>query len=357
MDSLGQVDSPAMAADRLLQAEALAEEFCQQLRLLLEQARQRQHALEIDARQAHRFLDELEVRLRLAQAGTSLAPADPNHLRKERDALLAQEQQTRDALGSAEESSRRLELLLRQVEMSSHSLRREVHIRPYDPWELALRSQVLHGREQERSALAREAHDGPAQVLSNLILGLERFRQVLPQRDGEAVDLAEKLLRDARLGLKEVRRFIYDLRPSPVAEESLGQQVERYVRDLETVYQVNVELHWGTPQRDLSREETIAIYRIVQEALRNAQKHARAERIAVDAYWEPTGWTVRVADEGVGFDPNAAWDQEDHWGVVGMRERARLIGADLEIKSRPGEGTKVLLRLPILPEDRTEERS
>ncbi len=343
------------ATELLLHAEALTERFCEQLDALLQQAREQQRALEVDSRQLRRLLDEVGVRVQAAQREGAPTADQFERLQRDHEQLRRQEEQTLAALVQVEESGRRLELLRRQVEMSGRSLRRENHLRPYDPWEMALRSQVLHGREQERSALAREVHDGPAQVLSNLALGLDRCCSGDAPEEMRAA--AEPLLRDVRVGLQDVRRFIYDLRPSPLAEEPLGRQVERFVRDLETAYQITVELSWGSPPRDLSPEETVAIYRIVQEALQNARKHARAERIAVESYAEPTGWVVRVSDSGVGFNPSAAWYQEDHWGVRGMRERAQLIGADLQIDSRPGGGTTVLLRLPTRPAEPPEARS
>ncbi len=330
-----------MAANLLLQAETLVEQFCERLDALLRQAQERRKVLEGEARQQSRFLDELGARLTLARPG-GFSAMDAERLQIEE--VRRQQEQTLADLAEAEESARRLELLRRQVEMSGRSLR-QAALQRYDPWELALRSQVLYGREQERSALAREVHDGPAQVLSNVVMGLERCRQArTPEETQTAMD---DLVRDLRLGLQEVRRFIYDLRPSPLAEESLGRQVERYIRDLETAYQVAVEFRWGESPQDLSPEEKIAIYRIVQEALQNARRHARAGTISVEAYVEPSAWVVQVSDDGVGFDPTYPWHQEDHWGLYGMRERAQLIGAELRIESRPGEGTLVRLRLPL----------
>jgi|YNPNPStandDraft_1061719.scaffolds.fasta_scaffold01922_10 two-component system sensor histidine kinase DegS len=334
-----------MTANLLLEAETLVEQFCRQLDGLLQQARERQQALESEARQLHRFLDEVGVRLSLAGRGESPF-LNAERLRAEEKEARQRQQSLLAALAEAEESARRLELLRRQVEMSGRSLR-QAGPHPYDPWELALRSQVLYGREQERQALAREVHDGPAQVLSNAVMGLERCRQAETLEEGRTA--AEDLLRDLRLGLQEVRRFIYDLRPSPLAEEPLGRQIERYIRDLETAYSLTIEFRWGAPAQDWTPEEKVAIYRIVQEALQNARRHARAEKISVEAYVEPDAWVIQVVDDGVGFDPTYPWHREDHWGLQGMQERARLIGAELQVESRPGEGTTVRLRLPLPP--------
>lgn len=341
-----------MVAELFVQAEALVEEFCRQLRQLLQQVRQEQRVLENDARQLRRLLDELEVRLELAEEGVTPAPT-ADQWRENLASAHQQEQRILSELAEVEEAGRRLELLLRQVEMSGRSLRSDAQIQSYDPWELALQSQVLYGREQERVALAREVHDGPAQVLSNLTLGLEQCRQSADRQERQA--LLADLLRDTRLGLQEVRRFIYDLRPSPLAEEPLGRQIERYIRDMSATYQVEVTLRWGTPD-ELSPEETVAIYRIIQEALRNAYRHSRAAQITVETYTEPAAWVVCVVDDGVGFNPDLVWREEDHWGIIGMRERARLIGADLQIESQAGEGTEVRLRRPLHVQDRLEEQ-
>ncbi|MGB9723172.1 MAG: ATP-binding protein [Chloroflexia bacterium] len=336
-----------MTAELLLQAESLVEQFCERLDDLLRQAQERRQVLESEARRVSRFLDEVGVRLTLARRGTTPA-LSAEHLQAEADEARRRQQETLAALAEVDESARRLELLRRQVEMSGRSLR-PAGLQPYDPWELALRSQVLYGREQERNALAREVHDGPAQVLSNAVMGLERCRQA--ETLEEARTAVEDLLRDVRLGLQEVRRFIYDLRPSPLAEEPLGRQIERYIRDLEAAYQTSIEFRWGAPPQELRPEEKVAIYRIVQEALQNARRHARAERISVEAYVEPNAWVIQVSDDGVGFDPDYPWPREDHWGLCGMRERAQLIGAQLQVESRPGQGTTVRLRLPLPPQE------
>lgn len=339
-----QAEGPAGERDLLARAEALAERFCEELRGLLEQASQERRALEAEARQLGRLRDEVEVRLRLVQGGEVVG--DGEKLEAEQRALRDAERRVRQALGAAEERERRLELLLRHVQMSARSLCTPPAGRPYDPWEMALRSQALYGREEERSALAREVHDGPAQLLASLALGLEQLRGDLPPGEHAAL---ERLVRDVRLGLQEVRRLIYELRPSPLSGEALGKQIERYVQDLQAAYGTTVELHWAAPPRELTEEEKVAVYRIVQEALRNAHRHARASRIAVEAFAGPTGWTVQVVDNGIGLDVDLLWQQQDHWGIRGMRERAQLIGAQLRIESRPGERTAVILHLPVVP--------
>ncbi|GEM_PF-1333355 len=345
MAGLLQAEGPAEKSGYLTQAETLAESFCSKLRDLLEAATRQRNALEAELRQLARLRDEVEVRLRFAREGN--APADPQ-LQEKRDALWANEQRIRQALAEAEEHTRRLELLLRHVQMSARSLRSSPAGQPYDPWEMALRSQALYGREAERNALAREVHDGPAQLLASLALGLEQLRGHLSPQEVAREGL-ERLLRDVRWGLQEARRLIYELRPSPFSGETLGKQVERYVHDLEAAYGIAVELRWADAPRELTQEEKVAVYRIVQEALRNAHRHARASRIAVEAFAAPTGWTVRVVDDGIGFDPDLLGQQQDHWGIRGMRERAQLIGAQLRIESRRGEGTAVVLHLPEVP--------
>jgi len=334
-----------MVEDLLLHAETLTQDFCQQLDNLLQQARRRQQDLEAQARHLRRLREEVDMRLQLVLGQRDLVMPNPERLQREQREVAQQEEDSLAALAEAEQTSRRLELLLRQVEMSGRSLADGSTRRSYDPWELALRSQVLYGREQERAALAREVHDSPAQILANSVLGLESCRQ--SERLDEAKRLIGGVLRDVRVGLQEVRRFIYDLRPSPLADGPLGEQIERYIQDFATAYQANVELRWAESPRPFTPEECIAIYRIVQESLQNARKHARADRMIVEACVELTDWVLEVQDNGVGFDPTAVGLQEDHWGLQGMRERAHLIGAEWIVESQPNEGTTVTLRLPL----------
>src|SRR5690606_37889265 len=124
-----------------------------------------------------------------------------------------------------------LDQLVRQIDMSSATLRGTAEGEPADPWVQALRAQVIMGREEERIRLAREVHDGPAQVLANALMGLERCATLLSEgRTERLAELHRQLGENVREGLREVRGFIADLRPGKLDEQGLVGAIQEYVR-------------------------------------------------------------------------------------------------------------------------------
>jgi two-component system sensor histidine kinase DegS len=340
----GQERSAALREARDIVAEQL-----EQLRALAEHERQEIATLAAALRQAERELDEVTLQYRTAvqrrRSGAEPLNRRMTELREQCDALSRDVDARRSGL-------RQIELLIRQIEMSSSALSNTGTGATSDPWALALRSQVIHGREEERMRLAREVHDGPAQVLANSLMLLETCYSLAQQQTGEH---AEKLavmigrLRDAtREGLSEVRRFIANLRPGQVAERGLVEALREYLRAYGNTYNVPVVFEADAAPRQADEVE-IVLYRIVQEALQNAHKYARGSPITVRLAYRSDTITLSVRDEGPGFDPRevARRAGKSNWGLTSMRERAELIGARLTVASRPGYGTEVTVVLPL----------
>ncbi|ABU57673.1 sensor histidine kinase [Roseiflexus castenholzii] len=340
----GQERSAALREARDIVAEQL-----EQLRALAEHERQEIATLAAALRQAERELDEVTLQYRTAvqrrRSGAESLNRRMTELREQCDALSRDVDARRSGL-------RQIELLIRQIEMSSSALSNTGTGATSDPWALALRSQVIHGREEERMRLAREVHDGPAQVLANSLMLLETCYSLAQQQTGEH---AEKLavmigrLRDAtREGLSEVRRFIANLRPGQVAERGLVEALREYLRAYGNTYNVPVVFEADAAPRQADEVE-IVLYRIVQEALQNAHKYARGSPITVRLAYRSDTITLSVRDEGPGFDPRevARRAGKSNWGLTSMRERAELIGARLTVASRPGYGTEVTVVLPL----------
>ncbi|MEZ4770793.1 MAG: sensor histidine kinase [Caldilineales bacterium] len=199
----------------------------------------------------------------------------------------------------------------------------------------------------ERQRMARELHDTLAQGLAGLILQLEAARSQLEAgrttRTGEIIDQA--MVR-ARATLAEARQAIGDLRNSDAAAEDLGSAIRREVDRFSVATGIpcalEVSLTAAMPQRAVEHA-----VRIVSEALSNIALHAEAEQVWVSAVQVDDQVAITVRDDGVGFD--AAQQPSvgaGHYGLVGMRERARLAGGTLAIASTPGRGTTVRLSLP-----------
>lgn len=204
----------------------------------------------------------------------------------------------------------------------------------------------LAALEEERCRLARDIHDGPAQVLANALLELQYCQRLL-ERDPGALrgELAvlSKCLRD---GLVEVRRLIFDLRPPALVELGLIAAIRNYVAEYGARTGIEASLEVRGPEERLSPVQEAAVFRILQEALQNVRRHAGARRVTVEIEDAPDYWRLSVSDDGVGFDPARLSEGRRTLGLTSMRERAQAIGAALEVISRPGAGTKVLLTLP-----------
>lgn len=319
----------------------------QQLERLAELANTARHELEQQSgalRYTERQLDEISVQYRAAlQRSMPTAGALKhriNDLQQQADTFRQQMQESQHAV-------RQLDQLVRQIEMSSTVL--TGHSTKDDPWALALRAQVIQGREEERSRLAREVHDGPAQVLANSLMMLESCYTLAGQTSNEKlVSMLDRLRGASREGLQEVRRFIADLRPGQVRERGLAAALEAFVREYNQAYHAHVVVEIEAQPR-LAEDVEIVLYRIVQEALQNAYKYARNAAVFVHLKHHDQQLVLTVRDEGPGFDPHEVVRRagRSNWGLMSMRERAELIGAQFVVASRPGQGTEVTVKLPI----------
>jgi two-component system sensor histidine kinase DegS len=208
---------------------------------------------------------------------------------------------------------------------------------------------VLEGIEQERQRLYREVHDGPAQVLTNAIFEIEVFERIA---DRAPADVRAQLLSELatlraqlRESLEDVRGMIFDLRPPALASLGLAEAMRAYAADFQTRFGLRVETDLRGGPTGLEPAQELAIYRILQEALQNVHKHAKAK--AVKVTWRRDGgrWQLGVVDDGVGFDLTDVAGRAKSYGLVTMRERADVIRASFEVRSSPGGGTAITLSL------------
>ena len=206
---------------------------------------------------------------------------------------------------------------------------------------------IVEAQEAERARLAQEIHDGPAQALTNAI-----FQAEFVERVGEgdpATMLAElRTLRDLlRRELSNVRGFINQLRPPLLDELGLAGAIEDSVEHLRAMTQLTITTDLAAPSDGLDdRARTVAL-RVAQEALQNIRKHAQASTVVVRAEQEDDDWVLEIRDDGRGFDVGAAAARgRRNFGLQFMRERAELIGARFDVRSRPDGGTVVRLAIP-----------
>jgi len=210
-------------------------------------------------------------------------------------------------------------------------------------------TQVTRAQEDERLRVSRELHDETAQelvVLSRDIATLLEEDDNIPRRLAERL---QKLRETADSALEGVRRFSRDLRPSILDDLGLVPALEWLLESLERQYPIATSISITGSQARLAPEKELIIFRIAQEALANVRRHADATAVDVSVDIDESGLTLLVTDNGRGFVmPERAGDlaQLGKLGIVGMRERARLVGGTLIVQSEPGRGTTVSLHVP-----------
>jgi len=207
---------------------------------------------------------------------------------------------------------------------------------------------VITAQEDERKRVARELHDETTQALAVLLMRIERAAEAI--RAGRDPGLEEvKVL--ATWALDDVHRMILDLRPSVLDDLGLLSAIRWYAERTLREKGIAVRCEFGELAR-LPPELETALFRLCQEAMSNVARHAEASQVLVEVSREGREIRVAIEDDGKGFDPAATTIKggRPHWGLIGIRERAELLGGEARIDSSPGAGTRVNVRIP-LPEE------
>lgn len=210
---------------------------------------------------------------------------------------------------------------------------------------------IIKAQEEERRRVAREIHDSPAQSLANLVFRLEVCEKLLaaerlPELRGELAEL-KGLIKGS---LQEVRKIIFDLRPMALDDLGLVPALRRYLEGLEEREGLVVNLAVFGQEVRLASAVEVGLFRIIQEALHNVSKHARAASARVTLTYGQEQLLLSVRDDGRGFDlreVERGGRAGGHFGLISMRERAELLGGRFEVKSAPGQGTRITLAVPI----------
>jgi PAS domain S-box-containing protein len=209
-----------------------------------------------------------------------------------------------------------------------------------------LASAAISAREHEQKRIARELHDELAQSMSALKMDISLIRA--GASDGDST-LAKRLDRmeaqtDATIGA--MRRIAADLRPLLLDDLGLAAALGSLVKDFRRQNDLRCELVLPAEELDLPAAHASALFRIIQESLTNVRKHAKASRVDVTVALDDNGVDVEVSDNGVGFVTDAPRKAES-FGLLGVRERAYLLGGQVRVSSAPGRGTQVAVHLPV----------
>ncbi len=213
-----------------------------------------------------------------------------------------------------------------------------------------LSNRAIRAQEEERKRIARSLHDDTAQALSSIMITLERLEATLP----ETQEAIKEKLRSTRevcsRTVSELRKTISGLRPSLLDDVGLLAAIRWYAQS--TLNEANVQLVFEAPDElpDLPAEVSINLFRIAQEAVNNIVRHAHARQAKINLGYTPEEIYLRVEDDGVGFstsrDSNEAM-QREHWGLLGVQERAELVSGRFHLASSPGKGTVLQIYVPI----------
>jgi signal transduction histidine kinase len=198
---------------------------------------------------------------------------------------------------------------------------------------------------EERNRLARDLHDSVTQKLFGVVLTAEAAATLVGRDADEARAQLQRLQELAADAMEELRSVIFELQPPALESEGLATALRKHVDVLRRVYRREIGLELAGAPRLPPRADG-EVFRIAQEALQNALRHAGAERIDVRLDARDGGLALTVADNGIGFDPAAPALRSRRLGLTSMEERARAVGGVLAIESEPGGGTVVRLEVP-----------
>ena len=210
---------------------------------------------------------------------------------------------------------------------------------------------VVSAQEAERQRVARELHDDTGQSLTAIGLGLRAVARSIQQDPERAKHNLDRLEGLVDRSLEELQRMISDLRPSHLDDLGLPAALRWWGQEVESRSGLPVFFELEGEARPLAPAVSTALFRVAQEALNNVMKHAQAERAGLRLQYGEWAVQLVVTDDGRGFDPGKlAGLHRTAWGLLGMRERAELLGGQLELDTGPGEGVTIQVSIPYQKE-------
>jgi signal transduction histidine kinase len=213
-----------------------------------------------------------------------------------------------------------------------------------------LRSELLlrtvNAQELERRRIARELHDDTGQTLTALGLGLQGMSQTIPKNPERAVEQANQLQELATDGLSNLQRLVSGLHPPQLDELGMMAALRGYAEEVNQLKKTRITVTGSVNEQGIADEIRLTIFRITQEAITNALRHSNASQVKVNIREDESEVQVTIEDNGQGFDVPAVLNgsPKNCLGLLGMIERATLIGGSCQIRSAPGIGTTVEVR-------------
>jgi signal transduction histidine kinase len=204
---------------------------------------------------------------------------------------------------------------------------------------------VVRSQEEERSRISRELHDQVAQLLTAFSLELASLRSKL--RRPETVEMVTRLQQLSRQMSERLHNLVSDLRPSQLDTLGLVPALKALLGQEYGLKNLEVTMHISGHSRQLDSPIDTALFRVAQQALTNVSRHAHVDHADLELHYDSDHVTLRVRDQGCGFDPAADFSPPRGWGLAGMRERVEALGGEFALRSSPGLGTTVEAVMPL----------
>jgi two-component system sensor histidine kinase DegS len=205
---------------------------------------------------------------------------------------------------------------------------------------------IIESQEAERRKIARDLHDGPAQSMASMLIRLDLIKRLWNQDVAGIYEEIDNVRDMGKETLADIRRIMFDLKPSLLQENNFSRNLTDYFNDYEAKYNFIIDFMQIGQEKQYEFSLETALFRMVQEAVTNIRKHAGVKRAVVKFEDNGSFLTLVIKDEGCGFEPNNNSDKESY-GIMGMKERVNLFGGKLDIISTPGAGTQVIIQVPL----------
>ena len=208
--------------------------------------------------------------------------------------------------------------------------------------------------DEERTRIACEIHDGLVQTLVGVNFKMERCGDLIQEEPAKCLTLLSEAKHHLKHGIQEARQVVFNLRPGQYEQLDLLSALTNYLDSYKKQNRVQVAFsHTGSDARLLPKTK-VFVFRMIQEALQNSSKHAGASKVLVQLSIQPHHLSAIIQDNGNGFDVKAVFqnpDKWDHFGLRGMKERAKLLNGEVSWESRKDEGTTVTVSIPLTRKD------
>ncbi|WP_019153871.1 sensor histidine kinase [Robertmurraya massiliosenegalensis] len=338
--------------------DSLVEEL-RDVRRMVGQIIEEGDSLEIKSRAARRHLSEVSMHFKdYTEVQVREAYEKAHQIQMDLTLNRQAEKQLRDRRDDIE---RRLVGLTRTIERAEHLVSQITVVMNYLMSDLkqvgeALQDaklkqdfglKIIEAQEEERKRLSREIHDGPAQMMANVMMRSDLIERVYKEYGAdEALTEVKNLKKMVRNALYEVRRIIYDLRPMALDDLGLAPTLKKYLQTIEEYHNTTKISYVNVgEEKRLPTKYEVALFRLIQESVQNALKHADANEIKVKLEIGKEYITVLVKDNGQGFDIDER--KPESFGIIGMRERVELLEGKITINSKIGTGTAILIQVPL----------